>query len=347
MFRVTEKAGSRMAAEYPPTHGGNQPSDDQTDSLTTGQASACIHALTVDVEDYFHASALAGHCTPAQWDDQPCRVVDNTRRILRLLARYETRATFFILGWVADRRPALVREIAAAGHELGCHSFWHRLVYDLSPEEFRDDVRQARTAIEQAAGVAVTSYRAPSFSITSRSLWALEVLAEEGFTVDSSVFPVHHDRYGIPNAQATPHRILGEGTELIEFPPSVARYCGVNVPAAGGGYFRIFPYELSLRLMRRSHRQTGCPLMFYVHPWELDPGQPRLRCSLKSRLRHYTNLQQTEQRLEKLLSQFCFDTLTASLRSYKAPWLHGSESPVAGNEQAGIELFCTGSEFCS
>jgi len=267
-----------------------------------------LNAFTVDVEDYFQVSGFDRHIRRDRWDSFEGRVVANTRRVLRLLERHDVLGTFFILGWVADRHPRLVREIHRRGHEIGSHSFWHRLIYEQTPEQFRADLRQSRDALEGAIGQRVTAYRAPSFSITARSLWALEILAEEGFEVDSSVFPIYHDRYGIPHAEPRLHRLAVGGGSLWEFPPSVARFAGVNVPV-GGGYFRLCPLWWTLLCLRRI-RRLGQPAMLYVHPWEIDPEQPRLAAGTRlSRFRHYVNLAATERKLDTLLRKHRFGRL--------------------------------------
>jgi polysaccharide deacetylase family protein (PEP-CTERM system associated) len=283
-----------------------------------------LNAFTVDVEDYYQVQAFADRVDPRRWDDYESRVVVNTRKILRILDERQVRGTFFILGWVAERYPELVREIQRAGHEIGSHGYWHRLVYETTPDEFRRDLVRARDAIEQVVGEPVTSYRAPSFSITRKSLWSLDVLIEQGFQYDSSIFPVHHDKYGIPDAKRFPHVIRRNGSSLLEFPPSVYRLGKLNFPVAGGGYFRLYPAWLSLRLLGRINRGESQPFVFYIHPWELDPDQPRLRGSLKSRFRHYQNLGRTEAKLRRLLGAFSFGRLSEVL--------HGSVS--AGAEEA-------------
>jgi polysaccharide deacetylase family protein (PEP-CTERM system associated) len=261
------------------------------------------HILSVDVEDYFQVSAFENTVSREQWDQWPSRVCDNTRRSLDLIESHGATATFFIVGWVARKFPALVREIHARGHEVACHSYWHRLVYSLPPEEFLEDTRMARTAIEDAAGARVTGYRAPSWSITASSLWALDILAEEGFAYDSSIFPVHHDRYGIPGAERHPHRRNG----LQEYPPATLSVLGQNLPVAGGGYLRLLPMALTRQAFRQYERE-GRQLVVYFHPWEIDPDQPRMNGSLVSRLRHYTNLGKMEMRLEELLSRYRFES---------------------------------------
>lgn len=264
------------------------------------------NALTVDVEDYFQVSSFEPYIGQARWDDYSSRVVPNTQRILRLFEAQQVRATFFVLGWVAQRFPDLVRQIVDQGHELGCHSYAHRLIYQMTPDQFRADLVLARDLLQQAAGTPVLSFRAPSFSITRQSLWALDILAEEGFRYDSSIFPVYHDRYGIPDALPGIHRIRTPAGTLWEFPPTVVRLGPVNLPVSGGGYFRLYPVGWTIRLLRRVVRQ-GRPFVFYVHPWEVDPDQPRLKLASRlSRFRHYVNLASTQRKLQRLLGQFDF-----------------------------------------
>ncbi|MBI3466174.1 MAG: DUF3473 domain-containing protein [Planctomycetes bacterium] len=269
-----------------------------------------INAFSVDVEDYFQVTAFEGDISRRDWDRFECRVVANTRRLLRLLAGHGVHATFFVLGWIADRYPELVREIAQAGHELASHSYWHRLIYQMSPEEFREDLLRSRESLETAAGQRIDAFRAPSFSITRQSLWALEILAEEGFRIDSSIFPTRHHRYGIPTAVPKLHELETRSGRLWEFPPAVRRYPGVNLPVAGGGYFRLYPLNFTCRALSRINR-AGDPFVFYVHPWELDPEQPRLRAGSRvSRVRHHVNLATTEKKLDLLLSRFRFGSLS-------------------------------------
>lgn len=269
-----------------------------------------LNAFTVDVEDYFQVSGFERHISRRDWDRYDCRVVGNTQRMLALLARHQVQATFFVLGWIAQRYPQLVREIRAAGHEIGSHGYWHRLIYQQTPAEFRDDLRQSRVALEEATGEEVRAYRAASFSITEQSRWALEILVEEGFTVDSSVFPIHHHRYGIPGAEPRLHRWETPAGPLWEFPPSVARFSRLNVPVGGGGYFRLFPLAWSAYCLGRINRTEQQPFVFYVHPWELDPGQPRVRAASRlARFRHYVNLAKNERKLDRLLGQFRFGRL--------------------------------------
>ena len=263
--------------------------------------------MTVDVEDYFMVEAFAGSVSRESWESRPSRVVMSTRRILSLFDRYNVKGTFFFVGWVAHKFPELVREVHARGHELACHSYWHRTVYSQTPDEFREDTRAAVRAVEDAAGVKVFGYRAPSWSITKDCLWALDVLAEEGFTYDSSIYPIHHDLYGVPGARRFPytHR-LKDGHSLLEFPPATVQVLGQNLPCAGGGYLRIFPLAYTHWAFRKFQEDYGKRVVVYFHPWELDSEQPRIREKLKSRLRHYTNLDKMTDRLEILLQTYSF-----------------------------------------
>ncbi len=270
-----------------------------------------INALTVDVEDYFQVTSFDRVVSRDSWDSRESRVVASTERLLDLFARYEVRGTFFVLGWVAERFPELVQSIAAAGHELGCHSYWHRLIYDLDEGTFRDDLKRAKRAIEDAAGTSVTAFRAPSFSITRRSLWALDVLVQEGFTIDSSIFPTAHDRYGVPGALPHANYVETPSGPIAELPMTIARFGRMSVPVGGGGYFRLYPLSLSRRLLGRVNRVHERPFVFYIHPWEVDPNQPRIGgASLSSRFRHYVNLHSTIAKLERLLPAFTWGTVT-------------------------------------
>jgi polysaccharide deacetylase family protein (PEP-CTERM system associated) len=279
-----------------------------------------VHSLTVDVEEYFQVEAFAGTVSRASWDSFPSRVAVGTLRALDLFDRHGARATFFFVGWVAERHPDLVREVARRGHEVACHSYWHRPVYSLTPEEFRADTRRARAVVEQAAGAAVLGYRAPTWSITRESVWALEVLAEEGFLYDSSIYPIRHDLYGLPGAQrfAYEHR-LDRGRTLLEYPPATVRVAGLTLPAAGGGWLRVLPEAYTRWAFSRISRQERQPVVVYLHPWELDPEQPRLPGGLRSRFRHYTNLPRMAGRLETLLARHRFqpfrDRLSAGGRT--------------------------------
>jgi polysaccharide deacetylase family protein (PEP-CTERM system associated) len=276
------------------------------------------NAMTVDVEDYFQVSAFEAQVSRERWNDFESRVCRNTDRLLELFADHDVTATFFVLGWVADRYPDLVRRIAAAGHEIGSHGYWHRLTYEMSPHEFRADVRQAKAVLEAISGQPVLGYRAPSYSITKQSMWALDVLIEEGHVYDSSIYPIHHDRYGVPDAPRHCHRIERASGGIWEMPGSTVRYFGNNLPIGGGGYFRQLPYEWTRRGIRHVNTREGKPVIFYLHPWEIDPHQPRLHGSVLSRLRHYRNLATTETRLRKLVSEFQFGPLFSLLTESNA-----------------------------
>ena len=265
-----------------------------------------VNAMTIDVEDYFHVSVFDGIVPRSHWARLEDRVCANTDRVLSLLEEAQVRATFFVLGWVAARHPGLVRTIASAGHEIASHGFAHRLAYDQTPVGFRDDVTRAKAVLEDACGVEVIGFRAPSYSITPRSLWALDVLMAAGYRYDASIFPIHHDRYGIPVSARHPYRIERNGASLIEVPASAARVLGMNVPVGGGGYFRILPYAWTRWGISRINRVEGRAAVFYLHPWELDPDQPRLKASSLGRFRHYFNLHQTAPRLRRLLREFAF-----------------------------------------
>lgn len=268
--------------------------------------SRMVNAMTIDVEDYFHVSAFDGIVPRHQWDQLESRVCRNTDRLLDIFGEYGVHATFFVLGWVAERHPDLVKRIAAGGHEIASHGYGHRLIYDQTPRDFRNDVRRAKWLLEQAAGVPVLGYRAPSYSVTARSLWALDILIEEGYAYDSSIFPIRHDRYGIPTSPRHTYRVERTRGRLIEAPGSTTRLAGMNLPIGGGGYFRIFPYQWTRWGIARVNRSEQRPTIFYLHPWEIDPEQPRIRAGMLSRFRHYYNLHHTERRLRHLLRDFAF-----------------------------------------
>jgi polysaccharide deacetylase family protein (PEP-CTERM system associated) len=251
-----------------------------------------LNAMTVDVEDYFHVAALAQSIT---------------RRLLDLFELSNIRATFFVLGWVAKRSPDLVREIARRGHEVASHGMSHKLVFNQTPEEFSSETYESKALLEDLIGAPVLGYRASTYSITNRSLWALDILHEAGFAYDSSIFPIRHDVYGIPDAPQIPSRIpTPKGASMVEFPMSTAPMFGTRIPVSGGGYFRILPYWLTRRGLMKLNTELARPFIFYLHPWEVDPEQPRIRTSWKSRLRHYTNLDRCEARLRRLVGEFRF-----------------------------------------
>ena len=260
------------------------------------------NALTVDVEDYFQVSALAPFIARDRWDSIPCRVEANVDRLLNRFADNHAKATFFTLGWIAERYPQVVRRIVADGHELASHGYGHQRASELSREAFAQDVTRANRILEDIAGVPVIGYRAPSFSIGTDNLWAFDVLKEAGYVYSSSVYPVQHDHYGMPDAPRFPYQVRDGLTEL---PITTVRALGRNLPAGGGGYFRFAPYSVSRWAIDRFNRDERAPAIFYMHPWEIDPLQPRVPGpGLKTRFRHYVNLHRTEGRLERLLGDF-------------------------------------------
>lgn len=282
-----------------------------------------VNAFTIDVEDYFHVSVFDGLVPRTDWSQLESRVVANTDRLLEVLG--DTKGTFFVLGWVAERYPTLVRTIAAAGHEIASHGFEHRLVYDQTPAAFREDVHKAKSSLEAACGKPVIGYRAPSYSITPQSLWALDILIEEGYRYDSSIFPIRHDRYGIPLSPRHPYMLQREAGSLLEAPASTTMIGPMNLPVAGGGYFRILPYQWTRWGISRVNREEKQPAIFYLHPWEIDPKQPRLRAGFLSRFRHYRNLDKTEDRLRRLLHDFKWAPLNHVLR-------HSLSAQAAGTQ---------------
>jgi polysaccharide deacetylase family protein (PEP-CTERM system associated) len=261
-----------------------------------------VNILTIDVEDWFHTSALEPYIPPESWDGLESRVSVNVRRILQILADRHVSATFFVLGWVAERQPELVREIAAQGHEIASHGYRHRLVYDLAPSQFREYVRRSKQTLEDLTGRPVAGYRATSFSIVARTLWALDTLKEMGFVYDSSIYPIgHHDLYGIAGSPRYPY---AHDNGLVEIPPSTLKVLGKNIPCGGGGYFRLYPYWLT-RLGIQHINREGHPAMVYLHPWELDPDCYRVsQADRRTRFRQYINLRKTEPRLTRLLDDF-------------------------------------------
>jgi polysaccharide deacetylase family protein (PEP-CTERM system associated) len=302
---MSHAIGSNAAGFSTPLQGGEFPrsGDLPGDSPTTATPADILNAMTVDVEDYFHVQAFANVIDRRDWDGLPRRVEQNTDRLLDVFADAGIKATFFTLGWVAERHPRLIRRITSEGHELASHGYAHIRADRQSPAEFRDDVRRAKRLLEDAGGVAVRGYRAATFSIGPGNWWAFEILAEEGYAYSSSIFPVRHDLYGVPDAPRVPFR--PGSPPLTELPLTTVRLLGRNLPCAGGGYFRLLPYQFSRWAMRRVNHQDRLPCIFYLHPWEVDPGQPRQgKAPLKSRLRHYTNLAKTEGRLRRLLREF-------------------------------------------
>jgi polysaccharide deacetylase family protein (PEP-CTERM system associated) len=289
-----------------------------------------LNALTVDVEDYFHVSAFSNSIDQRDWGKYQLRVESNTRRIMDLFDEHGVKATYFVLGWVAERVPALIKEIAARGHEVGCHGYSHELVYNQEPEVFRDETLRSKRLLEDIVQSPIRGYRAASYSITEKSRWALDILAEAGFDYDSSIFPVRHDRYGIPDAPEYPHRLqTTSGYSLVEFPLSTAKIFSYRLPIAGGGYFRLYPYMLTKAGLGQINRRQQ-PFIFYLHPWEIDPQQPRIEASWLSEFRHYNNLDKCESRLRHLLSDFRFGTVWEVLSSL------GLESPVGNQKTSSL-----------
>lgn len=265
------------------------------------------NALSFDIEEYFHAEAFSGVVKPEEWPSLASRVVTTTGRLLDLLEESGTRATFFVLGWVAERYPTLVRAIHSRGHEVACHGYGHRMITQMTPAEFAEDVRRGKAAVEDAAGTSVTGYRAPTFSVVRETLWSLRILAEAGFRYDSSIFPIVHDRYGIPDARRFPHRMaVGPALEIGEFPLSTVVRLGWRFPVAGGGYFRLSPYALTRGALRHINEAEQQPAIVYLHPWEIDTEQARLPVGRLTHFRHSVNTSRTEMKLRCLLRDFRF-----------------------------------------
>jgi polysaccharide deacetylase family protein (PEP-CTERM system associated) len=267
--------------------------------------------MTIDVEDYFQVSAFEDIIATDDWEAMEQRVERNTLQILDTLNKHAIKATFFIVGWIAEKFPHLVKTIHQQGHVIGCHSYWHRKVYTLTPDEFRADTIKTKSILENIIDEPVLGYRAPSYSITEKSLWAIDILKELGFTYDSSIFPVHHDTYGIPGA---PRFSYKHSNGLIEYPLSTVSLLGQTIPVSGGGYFRLFPYWFTRRALRTINQKEGKPFTFYLHPWEVDPEQPRMqRAKTLSKFRHYNNLKHTSTRLNQLLGEFHFTPLPVTV----------------------------------
>lgn len=278
-------------------------------------AAVRLNAFTVDVEDYFHVAALAPAISRDSWPQREYRVERNTECLLEVLAERGVHGTFFVLGWVAERSPGLVRAIAAAGHEVACHGYSHELIYRQSRAQFREETARAQGLLQDAIGQAVLGYRAASFSVVRDTLWALDEMIDLGFRYDSSIFAIRHDRYGIPDASPVPGRVTApSGRSILEFPMAPANFFGLKIPVTGGGYFRIFPYRLTLAGLRRINA-AGRPFAFYLHPWEIDPEQPRITVGTLSRFRHYTNLARCRERLRRLLGEFEFGPMGQVLQS--------------------------------
>ena len=262
------------------------------------------NALSIDVEEYFQIHVLSGIIRQDQWNLMPSFVEDNTLRILDLLDKHGIKATFFCLGWIAERHGDLIRRMHEKGHEIACHGFAHQVIYGQDPARFKEDVTRAKQVLEDATGVPVIGYRTPTYSITDKTLWAIKILEDAGFLYDSSIFPIYHDNYGIPDAPRFPHRL--QGSTLVEFPISTLKIGPVNIPVSGGGYFRLLPYTLT-RLGLKEVMSGGRPFVFYIHPWELNPDTPRVPgMPVLSRFRTYIGIRSARARFERLISDFRF-----------------------------------------
>ncbi len=277
-----------------------------------------VNAMTVDVEEYFTVQNLDGVVPRTRWPAQPMRCDAQTRRLLDLFESHGVRATFFVLGWVAERQRDLVKEIHDRGHEVAAHSYWHKLVFEMSPEEFREDLRRVRDLLEDIIGAKVKGYRAPTYSITRRSLWAHEILVEEGFEYSSSIFPITHDRYGIPDYQRFPVKLDVQGKPLWEFPLTTMQVGSRNLPIAGGGYMRLFPAQGMARALARVNNAEKRPTIVYLHPWEIDPQIPKFRQNALKDFRGYVGLGRMIGKLDHLLHKLHFTTVQAVLDAYQA-----------------------------
>lgn len=279
--------------------------------------STLVNALTIDVEDYYHVAAFDGVIKPDHWPQMESRFVRNTHALLDLFEQYHVKATFFVLGWCAEREPGLVMEIAKRGHEVASHGYSHKLIYTQHPDDFKYETQKSKDLLESIINRPIKGYRAASYSITRKSLWALDILGEAGFEYDSSIFPIFHDRYGIPDS---PEGIYGittaQGHRLTEFPMSVASLGRLKMPVSGGGYFRLFPYMLTKWGLNSIHQRSVRPFVFYLHPWEVDPDQPRIRAAWFSQFRHYNNLDACKTRLVRLLQDFEFTTMENVLKQH-------------------------------
>jgi len=286
---------------------------------TTVKPLAPINAMTIDVEDYFHTLALSGAVSRADWHRLPSRVEMNTDRLLELFEQQEVKATFFILGWVAERFPNLVHRIAAGGHEIGCYGYHHESAHDQLPATFREETRRAKFLLEDLTGQHIEGYRAVNCSVTRSSLWVLDVLVELGFKWDASIYPIYHDQYGLPETPSEPYTIITRsGRSLSEFPFTTTHFMGLQVPVSGGGSFRQMPYPLFRYLFRAAGQSGNTPRVFYLHPWEIDPEQPHFSgLSLASRLRHYRHLKPCFKQFKRLLDDFHFTTLSQSLTGHR------------------------------
>src|SRR5438105_6624743 len=275
------------------------------------------HHFTIDVEEYFQVSAFEARIARSDWGRLESRVAREVGVLLELLGRHQTRATWFVLGWVAHRQPGLIRAIARAGHEVASHGWDHARVTHQTPVEFRQSIRRCKQLLEEITGLPVMGFRAPSFSIVPGREWALDILLEEGYRYDSSLFPMRRPGYGYPGGLRDPYWIERPAGKLVEIPPSTVRWCGLRLPAGGGAYFRLFPYGVVRAALRQSQRR-GVPGTFYIHPWELDPAQPRFHVPWLTRVRHYGGLRRTGQRLERLLGEFRFTAVQETVTALSA-----------------------------
>ncbi|MET0069921.1 MAG: XrtA system polysaccharide deacetylase [Candidatus Thiodiazotropha sp.] len=285
----------------------NDPNQSSTDNI--------VNAITVDVEDYFQVSAFARNIEKDNWCDYESRVERNTHKLLEIFAQYNTKGTFFVLGWIAERFPNLINDIEQAGHEIASHGYSHDLVYNQTIDKFREETRRTKEILESIIDKPIYGYRAASYSIVQKSIWALDILTELGFTYDSSIFPIVHDRYGIPGAKTEPHVYKTEaGNTIIEFPISTVGLGKTRLPISGGGYFRLLPYWVTRSGLNKINNKENKPFIFYMHPWEIDTGQPRIKSNMLSEFRHYNNISKFDQRLKKLLQDFNFSTVSDVLK---------------------------------
>ncbi|MBT3049247.1 MAG: XrtA system polysaccharide deacetylase [Candidatus Thiodiazotropha sp.] len=285
----------------------NDPKQFSTDNV--------VNAITVDVEDYFQVSAFAKNIEKDNWCDYESRVERNTHKLLEIFAQYNTKGTFFVLGWIAERFPNLINEIEQAGHEIASHGYSHDLVYNQTIDKFREETGRTKEILENIINKPIYGYRAASYSIVQKSIWALDILTELGFTYDSSIFPIVHDRYGIPGAKTEPHVYKTEGgNSIIEFPISTVGLGKTRLPISGGGYFRLLPYWITRSGLNKINNKEKKPFIFYMHPWEIDTGQPRIKSNMLSEFRHYNNISKFDQRLRKLLQDFKFSTVSDVLK---------------------------------
>ncbi|MEW8375526.1 MAG: XrtA system polysaccharide deacetylase [Candidatus Thiodiazotropha sp.] len=285
----------------------NDPKQFSTDNV--------VNAITVDVEDYYQVSAFAKNIEKDNWCDYESRVERNTHKLLEIFAQYNTKGTFFVLGWIAERFPNLINEIEQAGHEIASHGYSHDLVYNQTIDKFREETGRTKEILENIINKPIYGYRAASYSIVQKSIWALDILTELGFTYDSSIFPIVHDRYGIPGAKTEPHVYKTEGgNSIIEFPISTVGLGKTRLPISGGGYFRLLPYWITRSGLNKINNKEKKPFIFYMHPWEIDTGQPRIKSNMLSEFRHYNNISKFDQRLRKLLQDFKFSTVSDVLK---------------------------------